>query len=500
MPEDNALLRQFAEDKSEAAFAALVQRHLPMIYAAACRQIGDTHRAQEIALAAFSLLARKAGSLLDHPSVGGWLYTTVAHLADRTRRTEARRIRREQEAHAMHETNTSDEAIPEELFRPLVDELLLTLPERDRLVVLLRFFENQPYAEIGARLGLGENAARMRVDRALERLRVELGRRGVGSTATALATALAAQASVTPPAGLAASIVTSAAATATAAGGGLLFLMNTSIMKTGLLAAAVALGAGGLLWQHFENIRLREELAALKASRSAVAGRPAATATLEPAPADTDFLRLSNQVAALRNAPAATWQERADTLQELMAQLPEMQIPELALARPEDWLDATKTPLQSDADYRRALAQVRTSVVNRFVQESFKGVRAYLQQHPTLPADPTLLESYFTNPVGPEVWAHYKVVPADSIPSLGFSGNSIVTLKSPVDPTYDTLFAIGKDGFGFTDYRSLTIRPVAIAYDAANPGKPPGSPADLLPYATTNAQRAAIRAAMTQKD
>src|SRR2546425_1118820 len=94
MNDDLELLRAFAEGKSQEAFATLVQQHLPMIYAAAYRQIGDAHRAEEISLAAFSLLARKAGALKAHPAIGGSRYRGSGPSGWRWRRGEGRRRRR----------------------------------------------------------------------------------------------------------------------------------------------------------------------------------------------------------------------------------------------------------------------------------------------------------------------------------------------------------------------------------------------------------------------
>ncbi len=64
------------------------------------------------------------------------------------------------------------------------------LSEEDRLAVLLRHFEQHSYAEIGARIGTTEDSARMRVNRALETLHDTLTKRGVTSTAVALAALL----------------------------------------------------------------------------------------------------------------------------------------------------------------------------------------------------------------------------------------------------------------------------------------------------------------------
>lgn len=498
MTDDQELLRAFAEEKSQAAFAALVQQHLPMIYAAAYRQTGDAHRAEEIAQAAFTLLARKAGSLKNHPALGGWLYTTTAHLAARLRRTEARRARREQEAHAMHEAEPPAADITGEALRPIVDEIVLALPERDRTAVLLRFFEKQTHAEIGRRLGLSENAARMRVDRALEQLRLALQRRGVVSTAAALGAALTAQATLVPPAGLAAGIATSAGTAI--AGGGLLFLMNTTLLKTGLVVAAAGLVAGGLLWQHRENTRLREEIATLRGQVKAGSAGRTGPVPPEPMSDESNFSRLSSRVSTLSSDPASSWQERAGVLEELMGQFPEFQIPELALATPEDWLDATKEPLKNDADYRRALARVRTVVLQRFSGQLSKAVQAYRKQNNgAFPADPAQLETYFANPLGPEVWQHYKISPASRFPNLGMGSDTVLTTKSPTDADYDTQIVIGPNGSGTMLVRTMIIQPVIAAYLAANPGKQPASLAEVLPYAKTNSQRSALHAEMAGK-
>ncbi len=499
MNDDQELLRAFAERKSEAAFAALVQQHLPVIYAAAFRQTGDAQCAEEISLAAFTLLARKAGSLQHHPALGGWLYTTTGHLAARWRRGEGRRRRREQEAHAMKEAETQPDELAGETLRPMVDALILDLPERDRLAVLLRYFEGQAYADIGRRLGLTENAARMRVDRSLEQLRMQLHRRGIVSTAAALGAALTAQATLVPPAGLAASI-TLGASTAVASGG-LFFLMNTSILKTGLAVAAVGICAGTALWQRHENTQLQEEIASLQTRLKPARGLPHPAKPLPDAsPTPEDFARLKAQVTALQGTPATSWQERADILKELMGQYPEFQIPELALATPEDWLDATKQPLTSDADYRRALAQVRTAVIVRFGENLGKALRAYMSQNNgAFPTDPAQLAPYFANPVSPEMWQHYKISPASRFPNMRMGGEYVLTVKSPVDPDYDNQVVVGPNGMGSTDVRALVMQPVIDAYRAANPSKTPDSPANLLPYAKTNAQRAAIQAASDHK-
>ena len=89
-------------------------------------------------------------------------------------------------------------------IRPVLDDALHELAEADRVALVLRFFENLSLREVGTQLGVNENAARMRVDRALGKLQELLSRRGISSTSSALAVALVAGAVVSAPAGLAA--------------------------------------------------------------------------------------------------------------------------------------------------------------------------------------------------------------------------------------------------------------------------------------------------------
>lgn len=226
MNDDAQLLREFAETGAESAFAELVRRHVDLVHSAARRQVaGDTHRAEEVTQAVFVELARQAKRLSTHRSLAGWLYTTARHLAARNQRAEQRRILRETAAQPMNAPDPDTPPAWEEL-RPLLDETMHRLSATDREAVILRFFQNRPLAQVGQALGVGENAARMRVDRALERLRRELARRGVRSTAAALSLALSAHAVTTAPATLAATVTATAVLTVPLASAGTLAMLG----------------------------------------------------------------------------------------------------------------------------------------------------------------------------------------------------------------------------------------------------------------------------------
>src|ERR1035437_3559035 len=213
MTPDPELLARFARTNAEDAFAELVKRHVNLVYAAALRQVnGDEHLAQDVAQTVFTDLARKADALARRETLTGWLYTSAHFAAAKMVRGESRRRDREEKfmREPIHET------APEAdwgKIRPALDEVMHELKEADREAILLRYFENQPFLQVGAKLGLNENAARMRVERALEKLRDTLTKRGI-TTATALASVISANAIQIAPANLAMTLTTASIATA----------------------------------------------------------------------------------------------------------------------------------------------------------------------------------------------------------------------------------------------------------------------------------------------
>jgi len=271
MKDSSELLRAYVQDGSQPAFTELVQRHFDLVYSAALRQLGgDDHRAHDAAQLVFTDLARKAGSLQNHPALSGWLYTATYFAVRKLMRAERRRRSRELAAHAMQDSSQqSGTPFDWERLRPHLDTAMQDLRTRDREAVLLRFFEQRPFAEIGAHLGISENAAAMSVGRSLEKLRRALARRGVRSSASALALALADHAVAAAPAGLGASVAGASLAEAgtIVSGGasalGLLQLMTTAKLTLGIagLCGALALGTG-----IYFTARIRSENAAARST------------------------------------------------------------------------------------------------------------------------------------------------------------------------------------------------------------------------------------------
>lgn len=202
---DSELLRRYVDDQDEGSFTQLLQRHVNLVYSTALRQIGDdSGAAEEVTQTVFADLARKSTRLRNHPSLAGWLYSSVRLAAVEHRRREGRRQIREARFASMIDTLSSPTSPPEwSRIRPVLDEAMTQLSASDRDAILLRYFEGQSHADIGRQLGVSENTARMRISRALETLREVLGKRGVVTSAgEALAVLLAHHAVGAAPAGL----------------------------------------------------------------------------------------------------------------------------------------------------------------------------------------------------------------------------------------------------------------------------------------------------------
>lgn len=316
MMDDATLLRRYAQNRSEADFAELVRRHLNLVYSAALRQVnGDTHLAEDVTQLVFTDLARKAASLAGHRVLAGWLFTSTRFAAAKLVRGEQRRRIREQEAELMQPSDPSD-SLDWERVRPVLDEALAELNEQDREAILLRYLEGCDFAQVGARLSLSDNAARMRTDRAVDKLRGLLARRGVRSSAAALSLALANQAVVAAPAGLATTVTGTAlagAGTATA-----LTFMSLTKLQLSFASAVVVTGAGIYAVQEHDNTALRDELAALQSAptvtatphRSDLAPPPAAEPLANVQVSDEELVRLRDEAMALQQQLQAAAQPK----------------------------------------------------------------------------------------------------------------------------------------------------------------------------------------------
>jgi len=215
--DDWELVQTYAKNRSDAAFAELVHRHLNWVYSAALRQVGDPHLAQDVAQAVFVLLAHKASRLRRGTILNGWLFRTTRFVAAHAVRSEQRRRVREATASAMSTINSPGEnELLWNQLTPHLDRAVAALSQTDRSAILLRFYEQKSLREVGQQLGLSEDAAKKRVTRAIEKMRKALTRRGVVLGGAGLIAVLAEQTVQAAPANLAIGMVKAVTATASA--------------------------------------------------------------------------------------------------------------------------------------------------------------------------------------------------------------------------------------------------------------------------------------------
>jgi RNA polymerase sigma factor (sigma-70 family) len=342
MIDDAELLRIYAEDRFATVFAEFVERRIGFVYATALRQIpGNVHMAQDVTQAVFVLAEKRAGELARHECLVGWLFITARNMARQLARDERRRVAREQEAARMNELQRDGNSADQERIRVLLNDTLEALRRDERDAVLLRFFEGRGFADIGVKLNLSEDAARMRVTRAVEKMRGVFAKHGVTSSAAALGALMTSEAAQGAPAGLAASVSASATASAgavsaaTAAsvganasasvGANAFFVFMSSAKITTVAIVALLLAAGGAYYgvqserassaalrqAHEENVRLTTQLRELeKQNATAAVGASSASAVKHDPEAATqvflaDHPEVKEKMAAWTNAIGA---------------------------------------------------------------------------------------------------------------------------------------------------------------------------------------------------
>jgi RNA polymerase sigma factor (sigma-70 family) len=249
---DFDLLRQYADHGAQDAFAALVTRHVNLVYAAARRQVGDAHLAQDVTQAVFVLLAQKARSIGPNTVLAGWLYNATRYAAANARKMERRRQHHEFKGGLMSRMQRTarqggDQAQWEDVA-PLLDNALARLPRRDRDAVLLKFIQGKSHRDVGAAIGVSEEAARKRIARALEQLRGFFQAKGVAVSSVAVATMLSTNAAQAAPASIAAtlagSISTAGAGSGIAKGAAAMMVWAKAKLVAACFVAATVLAAG----------------------------------------------------------------------------------------------------------------------------------------------------------------------------------------------------------------------------------------------------------------
>lgn len=242
MPDsDSTLLTSFAATRDEKSFRALADRYLGLIFHTALRRTGNRPLAEEVSQNVLCAMAKKAGNLARHPErLAPWLHRATILESLKAMRSESSHQRRKQ---LLHPDDAPAGPVAESAWAeavPVLDGALDKLPEADRTVLLLHYYESRSFPQIARILGKSAEAVQKQSRRALEKLSRLLRARGVALSATALATGLAAEMAKAAPASLAAGAATVAWSTP-ASTGPITTLMS---MKPKILIPAAVLVCG----------------------------------------------------------------------------------------------------------------------------------------------------------------------------------------------------------------------------------------------------------------
>jgi RNA polymerase sigma factor (sigma-70 family) len=272
MTDSQQLLSEYVRSGSDAAFRELVTRYIDLVYSAALRLVGnDAHRAKDVSQTVFADLARTARTLSPEIMLGGWLHRHACFVASNVMRGERRRQSRERQAVEMSALDNNPE-VGFSRIAPMLDQAINELGEADRTAIVLRFFEHRDFRSVGAAIGSNEDAARMRVNRAVEKLQSLLERRGVKTAAGALAVALSTHVVQAAPVGLAAAVSSAAVlagtsfSTVTATSATTQAIAMTTLQKT-LVATALLAAIGAGIYEHRQAASLRTRIEALQEQR-----------------------------------------------------------------------------------------------------------------------------------------------------------------------------------------------------------------------------------------
>ena len=185
-PADDVLLERFTANREQAAFAALVERHGPLVLGVCRRVLQHEQDAEDAFQAVFCVLARKAGTIRRGIPVGGWLYAVASRIARKAKAVQVRRRMRERELPDVPAPDNPPEWVWRDLW-PILDEEVNRLPERCRQPFVLCELEGKGNQEAAAELHCPVGTVSSRLTRARERLRARLARRGLALSAGTLA-------------------------------------------------------------------------------------------------------------------------------------------------------------------------------------------------------------------------------------------------------------------------------------------------------------------------
>jgi RNA polymerase sigma factor (sigma-70 family) len=256
---DGQLLGRFIDGREEAAFAALLRRHGPMVLGVCRRLLRHAQDAEDAFQATFLLLAAKAASVVRREAVASYLYGVAYRTALRAKARAARRRSHERQVEEMPHPEVAPAEVQD--WRPVLDRELNRLPEKYRAPLLLCDLEGRPRREAARQLHLPEGTLASRLAAARRMLAARLGRRGISLSGGALAVVLA-EARAAVPAALGSSTVRAAVAVAAGQAAAVttpavalmkevqkaMFLTKVKLSLAAVMMVAL-LGTGGLVYQ-----------------------------------------------------------------------------------------------------------------------------------------------------------------------------------------------------------------------------------------------------------
>jgi RNA polymerase sigma factor (sigma-70 family) len=364
---DLELLDQYARDGIESAFAEIVRRHVNLVYSAALRQVRSPQLAEEVAQSVFTDLARDAKRLATDTILTAWLYQVTRRTAIDVVRRESRRQLREQIASEMNLMNATAEDWTH--IEPLLDEAMEALDATDRTAVLLRYFENQSFREVGERLGTSDDAAQKRVSRAVERLREFFSKRGVAVGASGIVAIISANAVQAAPVGLALTISTTATMGTTAAVAATTatvtkVIVMTTLQKT-VIATAIVVAAGAGIYEAHQATQARKENEALQEKQAVL------TKQVEALQLERDE---TSNLLAVASAAAPRPEQKPSEVLKLRGQVG-------ALQQTLSSISATNTPksgiakMMSDPAMREYIHQYQAKMIKERYEPLFKELK-----------------------------------------------------------------------------------------------------------------------------
>jgi hypothetical protein len=385
---------------------------------------------------------------------------------------------------------------------------------------------------VGEKIGVSADSARMRVDRAIEKLRKNLAKRGVVSSTGALAAVITAQSITAAPVGLAAAVSSSAVTSAATAGAAATFFQFMAITKlqAGAIAVAVAALTVPIVMQRQTNQQLEQSNQALVRQKSDAAaeieplkkeitrlnGMVAQNAT--KANSSNELYQLRAEVARLREEAKHTARTRAivaatdggdpvheelramglrvEKLKENLARHPESQIPELALLEQKDWLNAVSwvKSLETEEEVRDALNSLRFQGKLKAGVDLQQAMKRYAAANDdAVPKDVSDLQPYLDKPFDGAILERYKIVYSGKYSDVTDEQDLLIDVAPVVDNEHDSKVAIRRNGSTSRTFSQVseTIEQATKQYADANNGMLPQNPSELsgLVPPTIDAQR-----------